>query len=121
MKSSSLHAVPESVALRHAILASDYAERLAGQLNRFNAQLDAAHEVAVSLLVFGALAVIHITQIGAIDPGLVVFHGYRGDDRSPVRILQHVSQTNIMLLSLPREDMSSPKHPIGFRASEDED
>jgi hypothetical protein len=93
--------------------ASEFHKRLAKWISDFDAGLDEAHEVGVRLVNFGQTVVFHLESMGYWNPSLITFSG-RTDDGNPVDLIQHVSQISVLLMKLPRQDPSTPKHPIGF-------
>jgi Family of unknown function (DUF6173) len=96
-----------------ANLASEFHKRLVQWINDFDHNLDQAHEVGVRLVSFGQTIVFHRVNIGFWNPSLISFSG-TADDDSPVELIQHVSQISVLLMKLPRKDLSKPKRPIGF-------
>jgi hypothetical protein len=91
--------------------ASEFHERLTRWIHQFNAGLDEDHEVGVRLVNFGQSVVFHLQRINYWNPSLISFSGTT-EDGNPVELIQHVSQISILLLKLPRNDVSKPK--IGF-------
>ena len=96
-------------------LASVFHHRLVKSIERFDAELDGAHEVGVRLVSFGQTVVFHLEALGYSDPALISFKG-RMEDGSPVELIQHVSQISILLMKLPLKDPTKPKQKIGFQA-----
>lgn len=88
-------------------------KRVASQIQDFEAKLDKQHEVGIKLVTFGQAIVIHVQDVGYIQPNLVLFVGMT-DDKQPVRLIQHQSQLSFLLMALPRLDPELPKRPIGF-------
>jgi hypothetical protein len=95
---------------RRKAMASGLVEQVAGQIREFEASLDAAH--LPGIIVRGDLTLL-LEQIGFHDPGLMLFIGRDGNGQ-PARVLQHMSQLNIALVAIPRENTEEPKNPIGF-------
>jgi hypothetical protein len=93
--------------------ASEFHKRLTEWIQRFDAELDQAHEVGVRLVNFGQAIVFHLTDIGYWNPSLMSFRG-TAEDGNPVELIQHVSQISILLIKLSRKDPSKPKPKIGF-------
>jgi hypothetical protein len=48
------------------------------------------------------------------------FIGVR-DGGSPVQLIQHVSQISVLLMKLPRQDLTKPKSQFGFVTKSEED
>lgn len=93
--------------------ASEFHKRLMKSIDDFDATLDQAHEVGACLVSFGQSVIFHLHGIGYWNPSLIMFRGTT-DDGSPVELIQHVSQINVLLMKLPRKDPSQPKRRIGF-------
>lgn len=88
-------------------------ERLILYIQNFEEQLDNTHEVAIGFT--GADAgVLRIEGIGFYAPDIVTFYG---TDRqgAKTQLIQHVSQLNVMLRALPRENDTKAPTRIGFR------
>jgi hypothetical protein len=93
-------------------------ERLILYIQNFEEQLDNAHEVAMGFT-GGDAGVLMIEGIGYFEPDIVTFYG---TDTTGVKtqLIQHVSQLNVMLRALPRQDESDePPKRIGFRLAAD--
>jgi len=100
--------------------ASEFHKRLVKWINDFDASLDEMHEVGVRLVNFGQTVVFHLADIGFWNPSLMSFKGST-EDGQPVELIQHVSQISILLMKLPRKDLSKPKRPVGFSCEQQED
>ena len=96
--------------VRRKGMASGLVEQVAGQIREFEASLDDAH--LPGIIVRGDLTLV-LEQIGFHDPGLMLFIGRDGNGQ-PARVLQHMSQLNIALIAIPRQNTDEPKRPIGF-------
>lgn len=94
--------------------ANSIVEDLIKAINRYNEDLDESHQAALMLTSFGQSLTIQIIDIGYTGSKLVKFKGFLVENGSPVELLQHVSQLNFLLVSIPREDTSEPKRLIGF-------
>ena len=93
-------------------------ERLILYIQNFEEQLDNEHEVAMGFT-GGDAGVLRIEGIGYFDPDIVTFYGADGGG-AKTQLIQHVSQLNVMLRALPREDPSeTPPNRIGFRLAAD--
>ena len=88
-------------------------ERLILYIQNFEEQLDNTHEVAIGFTGTDA-GVLRIEGIGFYDPDIVSFYG---TDRqgAKTQLIQHVSQLNVMLRALPRENDTKAPTRIGFR------
>ena len=98
--------------------ASEFHKRLVEWINDFDAKLDQEHEVGACLVSFGQTVVFHLDNIAYWNPSLISFTGAT-DDGSPVELIQHVSQISVLLMKLPRKDLSKPKRRIGFVSETD--
>lgn len=82
----------------------------------FQASLDNEHDVAVMLTNFGSSVLMQVTSIGYEKSVLMVFKGYVDGREST--LIQHVSQLNFLLTSVPKSP-EIPKRKIGFNVAED--
>jgi Family of unknown function (DUF6173) len=94
-------------------LASEFQRRLVEWITDYDKSLDDAHEVGVKLVSFGQSITFRLYNVGYWNPSLMRFYGI-SEDGSPVELIQHVSQISILLMTLPRQNPSKPKRPIGF-------
>jgi len=93
-------------------------ERLILYIQNFEEQLDNAHEVAMGFT-GGDAGILKIEGIGYFDPDIVTFYG-SDTLGTKTQLIQHVSQLNVMLRALPRQDESEdPPTRIGFRLAAD--
>jgi hypothetical protein len=88
-------------------------ERVILYIQNFEEQLDEAQEVAMGFT-GGDVGVLKIEGIGYFDPDMVTFYG-TDQDGARTQLIQHVSQLNVMLRALPREETDKPAQRIGFR------
>ena len=93
-------------------MADTVRDRLAAQIKEFEDELAANQEVGVCLAQFGREITFRVLGLGYHNPGLVIFHGEM-DDGSVVRLIQHMSQVNLLLvrMAVPAE---RPARRIGF-------
>lgn len=77
----------------------------------FQQSLDNEHDVALLLTHFGNSILMEVTHIGYEESVLVVFKGFVNGRQST--LIQHVSQLNFLLTSVPKEP-DKPKRQIGF-------
>ncbi len=93
-------------------------ERLILYIQNFEEQLDNAHEVAMGFT-GGDAGVLMIEGLGYFEPDIVTFYG-TDTTGAKTQLIQHVSQLNVMLRALPREDETDePPKRIGFRLAAD--
>ena len=96
--------------------AADYSyEIIMNYIKKFEETLDAEHEVSVMLASFGQNVTMAVTNIGYVNPNILTFHGYIGDQ--PATLIQHMSQLNFLLLAAKKADPQKPPRRIGFAVS----
>lgn len=88
-------------------------ESLYEAISDFNSSLDNSQEVGLLLATFGERAVFRVDSIEYRAPHLVVLHG-RNDAGERLRLIQHASQVNCLLVAQTRLQPATPKPPIGF-------
>lgn len=88
-------------------------ERLVLYIRNFEEQLDSDHEVAMGFA-GGDLGVMRIMGIGFFAPDMITFYG-ADDDGVKSQLVQHVSQLNVMLRAVRKEDGDKAANRIGFR------
>ena len=99
-------------------LASGVFARLAESISDFQSTLDDEHEVGVMLVSFGQSMAIHLASVCYKNPALLLFDGWTEDGKH-VRLLQHVSQCNVLFTRVKKRPGSTSR--IGFiRDSGDE-
>ncbi|MEL7343533.1 MAG: DUF6173 family protein [Pseudomonadota bacterium] len=91
-------------------------ERLILYIKNFEAQLEGDEEVAMGFTDSG-VGVIKIEGMGYFDPDIVTFYG---TDASGARtqLVQHVSQLNVLLRSVPKPQEADAPRRIGFKLSQ---
>jgi len=104
------------LAIAEGGLASEFCKRLTEYCRAFDATLDAEHEVGAKLVSYGETVMLYVESIGYYDPSLIHFDGLLADGKTPVRLVQHVSQISFLLMALPKKDPDKPKQPFGFAA-----
>jgi hypothetical protein len=87
--------------------------RLEAQIRLFESQLDADHDVGIRLVNFGSEITFRVTDIGSVEPDLIVFSG-KTQAGAPVRLIQQRNQLDFLLTTLQRSDPDEPKRPVGF-------
>jgi len=106
--------------LKNPNLADEFHNRLICWINDFHRELDNEHEVGGQLASFGRSIEFHFTDISYWNPSLISFIGQL-EDGSPVELVQHVSQINVLLIKKKRLSPEEPKRPIGFAAWDEYD
>lgn len=93
-------------------------EILKRYIQDFEATLDKDHEVGLMLTHFGQSVTMVVEEIGYEESVLMVFKGTVNG--MPATLIQHVSQLNFLLTSVPCEP-DVPKRKIGFSAPQAEE
>jgi hypothetical protein len=99
--------------IQRANFASHFAERLFSEIQEFNNNLDADHEVGITHLAFGQSITFHVSYIGYYDPSVIIFHGHTNEGER-VKLIQNISQISLILIALQRREPEQPKPKIGF-------
>lgn len=93
-------------------------EILKQYIQSFEKNLDNDHEVGIMLTNFGQSVTMIVTEISYEESVIMVFKGFVNG--TPSTLIQHVSQLNFLLTSVPREP-DVPKRKIGFSAPQAEE
>jgi hypothetical protein len=89
-------------------------ERLVEQIMQFQEQLKLDEEVGAYLASFGREIYLHIEQVEYSDPYYIIFSGTL-ENGQKARLVQHVSQTSILLMAAKVEPEANRKpYRIGF-------
>lgn len=91
-------------------------ERLILYIQNFEKTLDNEHEVAMGFT-GGDAGVLRIEGMGYFDPDIVTFYG-SDPTGGKTQLVQHVSQLNVMLRTLPKQVEASEPNRIGFRLAQ---
>jgi len=94
-------------------------ERLILYIKHFEEQLDSKQEVAMGFT-GGEAGVLRIEGLGFFDPDMITFYG-RDEAGDKTQLIQHVTQLNVMLRAVGREQPMEPAQRIGFRLAKDWD
>lgn len=108
-----------------ALLPKDYEsaewqyEKICEQIKDFQDSLDDEHEVALLLTNFGQSIILNVTNLGYQNPCLIYYYGYSNGNRC--QLIQHISQINFLLMSVPKPDPNKPARRvvIGFHDREE--
>lgn len=92
-------------------------QRLILYIQNFEEQLDSDQEVAMGFT-GGSVGVMRIEGMGYFDPDIITFYGTQPDG-SRSQMIQHVSQLNVMLQAMPKENGKEKPNRIGFRLAAD--
>ncbi|MBA1195255.1 hypothetical protein G7007_20745 [Pseudomonas entomophila] len=98
--------------------ASEFYWRLVQWINDFHRELEDEYEVGGQLVNFGSEITFSFTDLTYWNPSLIGFYGTKSDG-SPVKLIQHVSQINVLLVRQKRAQPEEPKRPIGFASWEE--
>ena len=94
-------------------LASDMYQRIVALINNFESELPDTMQAGGRLVSAGDIT-FSIQDIGYWDPNMIVFYGELSDG-SAVELVQHLSQLNLLLVAVPRQDdIQKPRRVIGF-------
>ena len=91
-------------------------QRLILYIQNFEKTLNAEEEVAMGFTDTGA-GVLRIEGIGYFDPDIVTFYG-SDPTGTRIQLVQHVSQLNVILRSMPKQSPEVEPRRIGFRLAE---
>ena len=83
------------------------------RIEAFDASLDNSEEVGIRLVSFGQTLTFHVSELGFIQPSLVIFRGFT-EGEEPVELIQHISQISFLLMALKRLEVKEEKRKIGF-------
>ena len=92
-------------------------ERIIMYLKNFEEQLDADHEAAMGYT-GGDAGVLRIEGMGYFDPDIVTFYG-TDPAGGKTQLIQHVTQLNVMLRTVPKAPEAAEPNRIGFRLAAD--
>ena len=87
-------------------------EQLMVQIAEFEKELNQDEEIAAYLASFGKEIIIQIEAISFSDPYFIIFEG--SVNNSPVRLVQHVSQLNVLFTSINVKELNRPPRRFGF-------
>ena len=87
-------------------------ERLILYIRNFEEQLDDRQEVAMGMT-GSESGTMMIEGLGFFAPDIVTFYG-RDEEGARTQLIQHVSQLNVMLRALPKQDEEAEPRRIGF-------
>jgi hypothetical protein len=88
--------------------------RLITYIVQFERNLDADHEIAGRMVSFGSAIQFHIVDVGYWNPDIITFDGV-DPDGNPMKLIQHVSQLNVLLVSARKLQPEAEPRRIGFR------
>lgn len=89
-------------------------ERIVKSIEDFEKDLGNEYQAGGRLVNFKDI-VFSIEDVGYWGPDMIIFYGALPDG-SHVQLLQHISQLNLLLVSVPRkDDLTQPRRKIGFQ------
>ena len=101
-------------------LASDMYKRIVTLINHFESDLPDTMQAGGRLVSSGNIT-FSIQDVGYWDPNMIVFYGELSDN-SKVELVQHLSQLNLLLVAVPRnDDNSAPRRIIGINTKDTSD
>ena len=116
-----LNSLKASLSATNALLKSELGDKttasyqfkwLKKTIIEFMNSLDDEHEIGLVLTSFGNSVTMIVDEINYIDPVLIVFKGFVGGEYST--LMQHVTQLNVLIKPIPKQDPEKPPRKIGF-------
>ena len=95
---------------RHA---EDVFYRLVAYIREFEANLDHNHELGARMVSFGTSVQFHIVDMGYWNPDIVTFDGL-DEAGHRMKLIQNISQLNVLLIAMPKREENSEPRRIGF-------
>lgn len=109
-----------SLHIRDYNLADWKYEKLMEQIIEFQRDLPDTVDVCVQLASFGQSMIMIVDEIGYQNPDLLYFYGTINGNEA--QLIQHASQLNFLLMTMPKPEPQSNPRRIGFVLDkEDED
>lgn len=90
-------------------------ERIARQINDFEAELSDDEEIGLRLVATPDTSVMHINDIGYWGPDMLIYHG-ANEHGKPMQLMQHYTQMSILLTAVPKFEQKARR--IGFHLVE---
>lgn len=84
------------------------------QIAEFKQGLNDNEEIGALIAAFGRTVEIRIESMTYADPYLLIFPGRTLERNEPVKLVQHVTQTNLLLKAVPKADATQKPRRIGF-------
>ena len=95
-------------------------ERLVAQIKDFQDSIAADEEVATYLASFGTRVIVLINNVGFHNPYYITFDGLNAETGERVRLVQHTSQTSVLLVASKVKESRKPRR-IGFDVHQEGD
>jgi Family of unknown function (DUF6173) len=93
--------------------AEDVFYRLVSYIREFEANLDHDHELGARMVSFGTTVQFHIVDMGYWNPDIITFDGL-DDAGHRMKLIQNVSQLNVLLVAMPKREENPEPRRIGF-------
>lgn len=93
--------------------AEDVFYRLVSYIREFEANLDHDHELGARMVSFGTTVQFHIVDMGYWNPDIVTFDGL-DEAGHRMKLIQNVSQLNVLLVAMPKREENQEPRRIGF-------
>ncbi len=87
--------------------------RIVAYIRELEANMDAEHEVGARMVSFGDTVQFHIVDMGYWNPDIVTFDGLDEAGRR-MKLIQNVSQLNVLLIAMPKRIEHDEPRRIGF-------
>lgn len=87
-------------------------EKIMENIRDFESTLDEQHEIALLLSSFGTSTLMLVTKIEFQNPDMLYFYGFV--DGKKAQLIQHTSQLNFLITSVPKADPTKEPRRIGF-------
>jgi hypothetical protein len=87
---------------------------LMAQVTEFERGLNDDGEIGALIALFGREVEIRIIKIEYTDPHLLIFHGIDIISNERVKLVQHPTQTNLILKAVPKVDSNQEPRRIGY-------
>lgn len=87
------------------------------QIAEFEKRLKPDEEIGAYLASFGREILIQIQNVGHHNPYFIVFYGINTSDGLNVKLVQHVSQINVLFTAIKLSDLNRAPRRIGFISS----
>jgi hypothetical protein len=88
-------------------------QRIVAYIREFEANLDREHEIGARMVSFGDTVQFHIVDMGYWNPDIVTFDGLDEGGRR-MKLIQNVSQLNVLLVAMPKRSEHEEPRRIGF-------
>ena len=93
-------------------IAEKIAEKIYQEILEYQSSLSEENDIAINCVQFGS-SVMLVDSIGYIGYNLIKFSG-KDNSGKPTELIQHVTQLNFFLTTVPKSAPEEQKRPIGF-------